>query len=247
MCAQRVARAATQHGAVVQDCSLTTRRRRGASYNYLLEELCCPALRRRWLTANLSAVAPRGGAATDGLLPRRQTTESRGTAPAVLARGAAGPRSRVGNERGASPAFGHRGATHPSRRRLRAREPSRMELCASSQIMPKAAGELHIASHYGQSCNYQTKSLHRQPHDSILRRCCARELRSYSNCAVINDPQAALAVGPRGAGGGIGGPAVVSRKTRTTAARLPRPDRQRRVQTTSRVHRRVRRIPAGQK
>ena len=160
-------------------------------------------------------------------LPRRQTTEYTRRLPRR-----AGPwrcTAAVRRERArASPAFGHRGATHPSRRRLRAREPSRMELCASSQIMPKAAGELHIASHYGQSCNYQTKSLHRQPHDSILRRCCARELRSYSNCAVINDPPAALAVGPRGAGDRTGGPAVVSRKTRTAAARLPRPDRQRR-------------------
>ena len=46
VCALRVARAATRNGTVVQVCSRTTRRRRGARYNSFQRELCCRAVRQ---------------------------------------------------------------------------------------------------------------------------------------------------------------------------------------------------------
>jgi hypothetical protein len=143
---QRVARAATRNGAVVQVAETAWRRRRGARYNYLLQELAANCLLQSGPSA-LGLFAPRGGR---GRKDFSRDGRPRGPAGRLPRRGgpcAAGPRSR--------PASGTRAARLPPldtatqrtrlRRGLRPRVPSRMELSATSKILvpPGRAAQLH--------------------------------------------------------------------------------------------------------
>ena len=222
VCSQRVARAATRDVAVVQACSRTTRRKRGARYNYLPEALVALLWRQSgrkafgWLhaaVARISRKSPLYGVPRDG---------SRG-APA---RGAAVPRRE--RARFATWLFGRRGPTHPSSptppgpravAQIRARN---LTSHRSSLRRPKGAAS------YAPNLSLHTPPLRAGTHDCTTHRCCNGRQPQTIPAPEIQHAQAAVAARARGARGGA------RRASTRCVARDARADAARRLATTAR-------------